>query len=191
MPAETTTDGYLEGQLLIAMPTMGDERFERSVIYLCAHSAEGAMGIIVNKVLASMTFEELLAQLDIKAAEAVRRRAVHFGGPVDVGRGFVLHSAEVVREGTLVVQDGVAMTNTIDILREIAAGQGPRDCLLALGYAGWGPGQLEGEIQQNAWLNVGADPTLLFDPDHESKWQRAIAKIGVDVSMLSGTAGRA
>lgn len=182
---------YLTGQLLIAMPSMADPRFARTVIYLCAHSDEGAMGLVVNKPLPSITFPELLEQLGIDSGEEVDKLRVHFGGPVESGRGFVLHSADFVREGTMVVDNGVALTATIDILRAIAAGQGPRHHLLALGYAGWGPGQLDAEIQANGWLHAPADTAILFDPDLSTKWERAIAKLGITPAMLSAEAGHA
>ncbi|HYM33642.1 MAG TPA: YqgE/AlgH family protein [Candidatus Cybelea sp.] len=183
--------GYLKGQLLVAMPTMGDPRFERSVIYLFAHSEAGAMGLVVNKVLDKITFPDLMGQLGIKKIPAEQRIAVHFGGPVDTGRGFVLHSADYVRDATVVVGDNLALTATIDVLKSIAAGQGPRRRLLALGYAGWAPGQLDAEIQANGWLHVSADDDLIFSPNLSEKWPRAVAKLGIDVSRLSGAAGHA
>jgi putative transcriptional regulator len=183
--------GYLEGQLLIAMPAMTDERFERAVIYMCAHNEEGAMGLIVNKVLDSISFDELLAQLDIGPASAPDAPRVHFGGPVESGRGFVLHTADYMQDSSIAVDDNTALTATVDILRDVAAGNGPKRKLLAIGYAGWGPGQLETEIHDNAWLNAPVDEDLLFDEDNENKWSRALKSLGVDVSLLSGTAGRA
>lgn len=183
--------GYLDGQLLIAMPTMGDPRFTRSVIYVCAHSAEGAVGLVVNKSFDSLTFDELLEQLDITASGTTIAMPVQFGGPVESQRGFVLHSSDFVEEGTLVVDGEIALTATVDILRAIATGSGPRDSLLALGYAGWGPGQLEAEIQDNAWLSAPADKAIIFDNNLDSKWDRALATLGIDKGMLSGSAGRA
>src|SRR5690242_13974941 len=181
----------LAGQLLVAMPQMQDPRFARSVIYLCAHNEEGAMGLIVNKLLESLTLPDLLKQLDI-AAEGLRGTApVHVGGPVDSGRGFVLHSVDYVEEATLVVGGQFGLTATLDILRAMGRGAGPRRCLMALGYAGWGPGQLDAEIQANGWLHVAADEAIVFDEDLSDKWQRAIAKIGVDPFALSGEAGHA
>jgi putative transcriptional regulator len=183
--------GFFTGQLLIAMPTMPDPRFARTVIYMCAHSDEGALGLVVNKLFEDLNFEDLLDQVGIEPATCKRSIPVHSGGPVESGRGFVLHSKEFTDESTMVVDDQVALTASIDILRAIAEGAGPRNCLLALGYSGWGPGQLESEIHENGWLNVPADEALIFDADLENKWQRAIAKIGVDFSKLSGQAGRA
>lgn len=190
-----TLDGrpadYLTGQLLIAMPAMGDPRFERSVIYMCVHNAEGAMGLIVNKVADSLTFPHLLEQLEIETLGVVRNLPVYFGGPVETGRGFVLHSGDYRQDDTIMVGDEIGLTATIDVLRDIAEEKGPAEVLLALGYAGWGPCQLDGEIQQNAWLHVPADMGLLFHADDDAKWERAIAKIGVDISLLSGEAGHA
>ncbi len=185
------TAGYFEGQMLVAMPQMGDPRFARSVIYLCAHSAEGAMGLVINKLIDSITFPDLLRQLNIDTDAPDEQIRVHFGGPVESGRGFVLHSDDYVQDATLVIQDGVALTATVDVLRAIAGGTGPRRRLLALGYAGWAPGQLDAEIHANGWLNVSADDELIFGPNLDAKWEHAINKLGVDLSMLSGTAGRA
>jgi putative transcriptional regulator len=181
----------LAGQLLVAMPQMQDQRFARSVIYLCAHNEEGAMGLVINKLLESLTLPELLKQLDIAADGLKSADRVHFGGPVDAGRGFVLHSADYVEDGTLVVGETFALTATLDILRAIGRGQGPRRSLLALGYAGWGPGQLDAEIQANGWLHVAADEDIVFDGEFADKWQRALAKLGVDPLALSGEAGHA
>ena len=182
---------YLTGQLLIAMPTMGDPRFSKSVIYMCVHNKEGAMGLIVNKLADGLGFADLLDQLNIETLGVAPSLPIHFGGPVETGRGFVLHSSDYVRDGTIDVSGGVSLTATIDILQHIADGSGPEQFFLALGYAGWGAGQLDGEIQQNTWLHVPADLDLTFGPDIESKWERAIAKIGVDLRLLSGDAGHA
>ena len=182
---------YLTGQLLVAMPQMRDPRFARSVIYMCAHSADGAMGLVVNRRVGSLTFDDLLKQLDIGPNKRSDEIRVHFGGPVEQGRGFVLHSSDYLQTGSLRVDDAVALTATLDILKEMAAGGGPRKSLLALGYAGWGPGQLDAEIQANGWLSVSSDEALVFDDDLGNKWERAIGKIGIDFSMLSGDAGHA
>jgi len=187
----TRSDRSLTGQLLIAMPGMGDPRFQRSVIYMCAHGEEGAMGLVVNKLFGAITFRDLLEQLDAKIAEPEVNPPVHYGGPVESGRGFVLHSTDYLREGSLLVDDDVALTATNDILRAMAEGRGPKRSLLLLGYAGWGPGQLDEEIQANGWLNVPCDDSLLFDGDLEGKWRRSIAKIGVSLSTLSAEAGHA
>lgn len=182
----------LAGQLLVAMPQMPDQRFARSVIYLCAHSGdEGAMGLVINKPLGSLTLGELFTQLDIEPSATAEAEPVHFGGPVETGRGFVLHTADYREEATLHVAGNIAVTATLDILRAIGKGRGPRHCLFALGYAGWGPGQLDAEIQANGWLCVAADDHILFDRDHDGKWKRALARLGIDLSTLSSDAGRA
>jgi putative transcriptional regulator len=173
------------------MPQMQDPRFARTVIYMCVHSPEGAMGLVVNRVLPSLSFPDLLEQLEIGLAPGGDEIRVHFGGPVESVRGFVLHSADYVRDGTVVVGENIALTATVDILRAIATGAGPRRSLLALGYAGWGPGQLDGELQRNAWLHVPADEDLIFDDDIDKKWERAAAKLGIALSHLSSQAGHA
>jgi putative transcriptional regulator len=183
--------GYLAGQMLIAMPQMRDARFSRTVVYLCAHTKEGAMGLVINRMFNGLTFPDLLEQLNIEPTPLCDPIKIHFGGPVEAGRGFVLHSTDYVQETTLVVNDDVGLTATIDVLKAIANGEGPNRSLLALGYAGWGAGQLDNEIRDNAWLSVEPDDELLFDMDLDHKWERAIAKIGVDFSMLSGEAGHA
>ena len=182
----------LTGQLLVAMPQMMDPRFARSVVYICAHSEEaGAMGLVINKHLASLTMDELFTHLKLEPARLNQSRPVHFGGPVEPGRGFVLHTADYREEATLMVGDQFAITATLDILRAIGKGGGPRRSLLALGYAGWAPGQLDAEMQANGWLSVPADAALVFDNDFDAKWQRALAKLGIDLTMLSTEAGRA
>jgi putative transcriptional regulator len=184
-------DGYLTGQLLLAMPQMADPRFARSVIYVCAHTADGAMGLVVNREIESVSFPDLLKQLEIEPTGVSRPIRVMFGGPVETGRGFVLHSSDYVQDSTLLVGDEVGLTATTEILRDIARGDGPRRSLLALGYAGWGPGQLDSEIQDNGWLVAPADETLVFGPDLESKWHRALEKLGINSALLSGQAGHA
>jgi putative transcriptional regulator len=190
---------YLDGQLLIAMPVMEDERFARSVIYVCAHSSEGAMGIIVNRPAGSIDFPELLVQLEIieksdgiKLPESAETMKVLKGGPVETGRGFVLHSSDFfIQDATLPIDDGICLTATVDILRAIAKGGGPKHAILALGYAGWAPGQLEDEIQGNGWLHCAADEDLIFGGDVEEKYRRALQKIGIAPGMLSAEAGHA
>jgi putative transcriptional regulator len=191
--------GRLGGQMLVAMPGMRDERFQRSVIYICGHSADGAMGIVINNRTPSMTFRDLLVQLDlIEPDQAIRlpRRVSHAhvlrGGPVETSRGFVLHTPDfTIPSVTQEIDDGVCMTATLDILRAIARDEGPRSAILALGYAGWSAGQLEREIAANGWLHCEADPELLFSHDLDSKYDRALRKIGIDPVMLSAEAGRA
>jgi putative transcriptional regulator len=191
--------GYLDGQMLIAMPSMGDDRFARSVIYMCVHSTEGAMGIVVNQPAAHISFTDLLVQLEVvPAAELIQlpSRAggvqVLRGGPVDTQRGFVLHSSDFfIENSTVPIDDGISLTATLDILKAIARGEGPQSAILALGYAGWAPGQLENEIQHNGWLHCSADAELIFGQDTDGKYERALKKIGIDLGMLSSEAGHA
>ncbi|HEY8161928.1 MAG: YqgE/AlgH family protein [Methylocystis sp.] len=190
---------YLDGQLLVAMPGMTDERFARSVIYLCAHSEDGAMGIVVNQPARVKNFPDLLVQLQVIAPEerirlprGAEEIQVLSGGPVQTDRGFVLHSPDFFLDNsTLPIDEGVSLTATIDILRAIAAGEGPHHAVLALGYAGWDAGQLEDEIQHNGWLHCPADPALLFDRDLSGKYTRALRSMGVDLERLSSAAGHA
>jgi putative transcriptional regulator len=186
-----TTSRYLTGQFLLAMPSMPDARFARTLVYVCSHNEDGAMGLVVNRPFEALDFEGLLEQLDIEVDDVVRDIPIHTGGPVETGRGFVLHSADYVQDSTLIVSETVALTATVDILRQIAGGRGPHHALLALGYAGWSPGQLEAEIQHNGWLTTEADDEILFNTDLDQKYPRALAKLGVDISMLSGDAGHA
>jgi putative transcriptional regulator len=186
-----TSSKFLDGKLLLAMPNMADPRFERSVIYLCSHDASGAMGIIINQGFENLTFPELLEQLSIKTDTDVEDVTVHNGGPVEPGRGFVLHSADYAQDSTLIVSETLALTATVDVLTAIAEGHGPLHSLLALGYAGWGGGQLEKEIQSNSWLTADAEDEIIFHTELEQKWLRAMAMLGVDVSMLSMEAGHA
>ncbi|MCZ7596193.1 MAG: YqgE/AlgH family protein [Hyphomicrobium sp.] len=198
-PRRASAEGYLDGQLLIAMPVMSDPRFARSVIYMCAHSEDGAMGLIINQRASHISFPDLLERLGIVSSngddgitDEVGRMSIHVGGPVETGRGFVLHSSDYFADdSTLPIEDGVCLTATIDILRAIATGTGPNHAILALGYAGWSPGQLESEIQANGWLNCPADPDLIFDPNIEAKYARALAKLGIDPSHLVSDAGHA
>lgn len=196
---DTQDSGYLDGQLLVAMPGMADERFARTVIYVCAHSSEGAMGIVVNKPASDLSMPDLLVQLDIiPATDVIRlprqvgRMQVLMGGPVETSRGFVLHSPDFfIDQSTLPIDEGICLTATIDILRAIAKGEGPSNAVLALGYAGWSAGQLETEIQANGWLNCPADPDLIFHSALDARYDRALRKIGIDPTMLSSEAGHA
>ena len=197
--------GYLDGQLLLAMPSMVDPHFNRTVIYMCAHSAEGAMGIVVNQRAPGITFPKLLEQLDIFPGEEKGEReasadilfsldnfTVYTGGPLEQSRGFVLHSADYfIANSTLKIDNKVSLTATVDVLRAIASGLGPVKALLALGYAQWAPGQLESEIQLNGWLTCPADPDIVFDPHVESKYEKAMAKLGVHPSFLVSEVGHA
>lgn len=182
----------LTGKLLVAMPGMGDPRFAHAVIYLTAHSGEGAMGLMVNKPAPELKLSDVLDQLVDSAAFVGGSLGVHIGGPVETGRGFVLHSAEYRSAiETLEITGGFALTATLDVLEDIAAGQGPKKALLTLGYTGWGPGQLEGEIAQNGWLTCDADTKLVFDLPDAKKWSAALQSIGIDPLGLSAAAGRA
>jgi putative transcriptional regulator len=191
--------GFLDGQMLIATPTMPDERFARSVIYMCAHSSEGAMGIVVNQPADNIKFPDLLVQLDVIPAkdmiqlpQAAGTVKVLKGGPVETGRGFVLHSNDFfIEHSTLPIDNGICLTATLDILKAIAHGEGPQSAVLALGYAGWAPGQLENEINHNGWLHCTADPELLFGTEVETKYGRALEKIGIRPGMLSSEVGHA
>lgn len=188
---ETADGDSLQAQLLIAMPSMQDERFQRSVIFMCSHTADaGAMGLMINKQLPNLQFADLARQLDIEA-ENSPPITMHFGGPVETGRGFVLHSDDYHRDATVPMAEGVSMTATVDILRAMASGAGPGDAILALGYAGWAPGQLEQEIQRNDWLHCAADSDIIFEVALDSKWEAAVRRIGIDPAMLSMQAGRA
>ncbi len=173
------------------MPQMADPRFARSVVYLCAHSAEGAMGLVVNRLIDSLTFESLLEQIGVEATTDGGDLPIHFGGPVEASRGFVLHTTDYLQDSSLVIEDEIALTATIDVLKAIARGEGPRRRVLALGYAGWAAGQLDAEIQANGWLLVPADLDLVFGTDNDHKWTRAIAKLGIDLTLLSSEAGHA
>jgi putative transcriptional regulator len=190
-PSSHATQSSLAGQLLVAMPQMTDPRFARSVVYLCAHSAEGAMGLVINRLIDSLTFDSLLEQIGVERTATGDSLPIHFGGPVESSRGFVLHTTDYLQDSSLVIEDEIALTATIDVLKAIAQGDGPRRRVLALGYAGWAPGQLDAEIQANGWLLVPADLDLVFGLDNEAKWQRAIAKLGIDLSLLSSEAGHA
>ena len=190
-PISSSDDAFLTGRLLIAMPAMSDPRFAQTVVFICAHTPEGAMGIVVNRPLEEPSFDDLLRQLEIEPVPPARRIRLCAGGPVDHGRGFVLHTADWTGENSLQVDDAHALTASLDVLKAIAEGHGPRQGFLALGYAGWGAGQLERELQENAWLSAPADEALVFDADHATKWRRALAKLGIDPLWLSSAAGRA
>ncbi len=190
-------EGFLSGQLLLAMPGMTDSRFEGTVIYMCTHTEEGAMGLVINKQCENIDFPDLLNQLSIDHAdsehktEELKSISLHEGGPVESGRGFILHSADYVQETTLIISETIALTATIDILTSIANGEGPQDYLIALGFSGWSRGQLENEILSNSWLSIEADEELVFRTDLDLKLPRAMAKLGVDLSLLSSQFGTA
>ncbi len=189
--ADIQGSGLLTGQLLIAMPAMTTPHFAQAVIYMCAHTPEGAMGLVLNRPIVSPSFGDLLEQLEVTPRPPVRQIELFRGGPVDSARGFVLHTADWTGDGSLPVDDEVVLTASLDVLKAFADGGGPRRGFLALGYAGWGPGQLDRELQENAWLSAPASVDLLFDGRHETKWRRAMAILKVDPILLSGTAGHA
>ena len=196
--ARLSSNGYLDGQLLIAMPSMADPRFHRAVIYVCAHSSEGAMGLVINQRAPHITLPKLLEQLEIAPGGSRPARirgtamAVHAGGPVETSRGFVLHSSDYfAADSTLPINESVCLTATVDILKAIAKGSGPNKAILALGYAGWASGQLEREIQSNSWLNCPADYDIVFDGDLENKYAKALHTLGVHPSHLVGISGHA
>jgi putative transcriptional regulator len=185
-------ENFLEGKLLIALPGMSDPRFEKSVIFMCAHSVEGAMGIMINKPVAGLSFQELLRKLELQVTPATPDFPVLYGGPVETGRGFVLHSGDYEStDATLPVSEDVSLTATLDILRAIGEGRGPQKAIFALGYAGWSPGQIEDEIRSNGWVHCDSDSTLLFNTNIEAKWATALGKLGIDVSGLSAHTGHA
>mgnify|MGYP000856810171 CR=1 FL=1 len=181
----------LAGHFLIAMPSMPDPRFARAVIFLCAHTAEGAMGLVINRLFEPLDFAELMSQLDIEVDASSQDVRVHFGGPVEAGRGFVLHSADYSSDGTMAISPDISLTATVDILKALAEGTGPKRCFLALGYAGWAPGQLDAELQANGWLHAPGDADLLFSPEIEKKWETILGRMGINPAMLSSEAGRA
>jgi putative transcriptional regulator len=185
-------DGLLTGQLLIAMPSMNTAVFAQTVIYMCAHTADGAMGIVLNRPLATPSFDDLLSQLDVLPVPPVRRIELFRGGPVDAGRGFVLHTTDWTGDGSLQVDGRVALTASLEVLKAIADGGGPAQGMLALGYAAWGPGQLDREMHENVWLSAPATSIeILFDREHDTKWRRAMAILRVDPLLLSSIAGHA
>lgn len=188
----------LSGRCLIAMPGMADARFERAVIYLCAHSKEGAMGFVINRTMETPSIPDFLLQLEIITEEehanlpgSLELMDMHVGGPVEPGRGFVLHTGEFESDSTVEVQDGICLTATLEILREISKGKGPKDFILALGYSGWAGGQLEDEIRSNSWLTVDCNSSLLFDTAETEKYSRSLALLGIDETLLSSEAGNA
>lgn len=185
-------DSFLEGKLLIAMPGMGDLHFEKSVIFMCAHSAEGAMGIMINKAVSGLSFHDLMEKLELRVTTNTPNFPVLYGGPVETGRGFVLHSGDYESsEATLPVSEDVSLTATLDILRAMAVGRGPEHAIFALGYSGWTAGQIEDEIRRNGWIHCDSDPEILFGGDLDSKWSTALRKLGIDASGLSAHAGHA
>jgi len=191
MPFSTSVPEFLTGRLLVAMPGIDDPRFERAVLYVCDHSDEHAMGLAVNRPVDGLTVPDLLERLGVKSEIRLPPELVLLGGPVERERGFVLHTDDYQNDASIQVGEGVALTATREALNALASRQRPRKSLLALGYAGWGPGQLEREVRDNVWLVCDPDEALLFGDDHDHKWSRALERIGVDAAWLSGTAGRA
>ncbi len=197
-PSENPDQPYLAGHLLVAMPSLQDGLFERTVVYLCSHGAEGAMGLTINRPAAAWVFPKILDELNIKGSVAPDKVRIHLGGPVEPNRGYVLHTDDLEYEHSRRVGDTILLTSSVDVLRAIATDRGPRHALVLLGYAGWGPGQLDQEILQNTWLHGVASEELVFSPDHSGKWEQAIGTVGdtasgqpVDPYRISPTAGNA
>lgn len=191
MTKTLSESGYLVGQCLVAMPAMQDTNFSRTVVYVCAHTAEGAMGLVLNRTIDQLTFDDILEQMGIEPGLGTKSIRVHFGGPVEAARGFVLHTADYKDEGTLPVDSNISLTATADVLKDIAKGNGPRQRLMVLGYAGWGSGQLDAELKENAWLICPPNEQLLFGENNDAKWDTAMKLMGIDMSRLSDTAGHA
>jgi putative transcriptional regulator len=190
-PPAVSGSEWLTGQLLIAMPAMPDPRFAHAVIYICSHGPGGAMGLMLNRRFGEADFRALLGQLNIPFTSSTRDLQVHFGGPVETGRGFVLHSTDYLREGTTRIDDHISLSATVEILQALSEGGGPERAMMALGYTGWAAGQLDEEMKANGWLTAPADDAILFDDDADTKWDRALAKIGISPTMLAGEAGHA
>ncbi|MEI9886699.1 MAG: YqgE/AlgH family protein [Rhizomicrobium sp.] len=186
-------EGFLHGKLLIAMPGMPDPRFDKSVIFICSHSEQGAFGLILNKPIDELSFKSLMEKMDIPTTPQTSTRPVLLGGPVDTDSGYILHSNEAANRppSTITVTPEIALTLTVDLLRKIAGGRGPDKWLMALGYAGWGPGQIESEMASNGWIHCDADDMLVFDEDFDGKWAKALGKLGASLSGLSSEVGRA
>ncbi|MCA1941946.1 MAG: YqgE/AlgH family protein [Caenispirillum bisanense] len=191
MTTTLSTSGYLVGKCLVAMPALADSNFHRTVVYVCAHTAEGAMGLVVNRTIDQLSFDDILEQMGITPSVDTDQIRVHFGGPVEAARGFVLHTADYRDEGTLPVDSNISLTATAEVLKDIASGHGPRHSLMVLGYAGWGSGQLDTELKENAWLICQPDEDLLFGGDVGQKWTLAMARMGIDMSRLVDTPGHA
>jgi putative transcriptional regulator len=193
LPSDITPpSGYLSGQLLIATPLVTSPGFAHSVIFMCAHDAAGAMGIIINHIIDNISYKELFDQLSIKRVGEIERLPVHYGGPVEINRGFVIyHFEDKPLEETILTVNNIAVSSSLHVLRDIAMGEGPKERILALGYAGWGAGQLEAEMEANSWISVPAEKTLIFDTDNATKWKRAAGSQGIDISKLTSDAGHA
>lgn len=182
---------YLAGKLLVAMPHIKDPNFSEAVIYICGHDEKGAMGLIINRELAGLSFTDLLEQLDIDGSELLDSIPLYKGGSVEVGRGFVVHSSDYITESTMLMSGGLAITTTLDVLRAIAINEGPNQSLLALGHIEWTPGQLEKEYQENAWISIDATPELTFNSNLADRWRLSMASLGIDPKVLALHAGHA
>jgi putative transcriptional regulator len=199
MSGSSSPAASLVGRFLVAAPSMPDERFQKSVVFVCKHDDDGALGIIVNNKVEDLPLGQVYKQLGIDVASSAAERPVLFGGPVETSRGLVLHSADYKRDETLLIEGGMALTASLEILKDMAGGTGPRQAWLALGHSGWAPGQLDREMQDNAWLVVDADAELVFDANFEAKWQRALDRLGskssfsghFDLASYSSQTGRA
>ena len=181
----------LTGQLLISMPSLQDERFFKTVIYLCAHSKDGAMGIIINKKIDYDLYPDLLEQLGIDKPLDNKKLFIRYGGPVESGRGFILHSDEIIQKESLAIDSGIALTSTAEFFENLSKGKGPKNSILALGYAGWGAGQIEKEILANSWMTLSTDSSFLFDEEVNNKWLQAYNLLGIDPNKLSNHSGTA
>lgn len=198
-PAASLPSATLVGRFLVAAPSMPDERFQKSVVFICKHDGDGALGIIVNNKVDDLPLGQVYKQLGIAVPQTAIELPVLFGGPVEPTRGLVLHSADYKREETLLIDGGLALTASVEILKDMADGSGPKQAWLALGHSNWSPGQLDREMQDNAWLVVDADSNLVFDPDFDAKWQRALDRLGgktgvgghFDLASYSHQTGRA
>jgi putative transcriptional regulator len=188
-------NNFMAGKLLLSMPTMSDPRFFKSVIFICTHDENGAMGLMINNPVPGLNFKDLLKQLNVEFAPTMEKKLgdikVMGGGPVETARGFILHGTDFIQKDTIKINEKISVTGTIDAIKEIAANNGPKEMVFVLGYAGWSAGQLEDEIQNNAWLLIDTDHDLIFNTTSDEKWDKAIKKLGIDPSMLSGEAGRA
>jgi putative transcriptional regulator len=183
--------GFLTGKLLIAMPYLPDPRFNQSVIYVCGHDETGAMGLVVNKPLYTVTFKELIEQMNLPAHNDMPDFPIHYGGPVEIGRGFVLHTIDYLTETSVIINGEFALTATLEVLRAMSSGRGPKNTILALGYVGWDEQQLEKEIQENGWIVIEPTPELVFSDDFDDMWRSAMLSIGVDPNNITLDAGHA
>lgn len=188
----TLPDGYLKNRLLIATPMVDSPAFSRSVVLMFSHDAQGAMGIIINHIIENISYQDLFAQLSIDGTAVCTDLPVHYGGPLEINRGFVIyHVEDTPHPDTMLTIENTAVSSSLNMLRDIAQGKGPRDRMLALGYAGWGPGQLEAELKTNAWISVPATRELIFEPDNNAKWKNSAEAYGIDINRLTSNVGHA